>query len=54
MGNDWGEKGVEVLFFASVGERCTIIINSSWPQKLGGVFKYFFIFTPDPWGNDPI
>ena len=21
---------------------------------LGGGFKYSFIFTPDPWGNDPI
>ena len=21
---------------------------------LGGGFKPFFIFTPDPWGNDPI
>ena len=22
--------------------------------NLGGGFKYLFIFTPDPWGNDPI
>ena len=21
---------------------------------LGGGFKYFFYFHPDPWGNDPI
>ena len=24
------------------------------PQNLGGGFKYFLMFTPDPWGNDPI